>query len=118
MIQAELFQDNQIYTVVLSIMLDSFPLMSLSICSTVKQNVDKINSLLTCLRCVHFHRMIVVFLSSHWIFIALHCVKHLRNKIYKIRSNHYSNIKIAGFLFLTCIYKQSGNSVDPDQLVS
>ena len=45
MIQAEQFQGNQIYTVVLSIMLNSFPSMSLSLCSTVKQKVDKINSI-------------------------------------------------------------------------
>ena len=40
----KLFQGNQIYTVVISIMLNSFLLMSLSIHSTVKQNIDKINS--------------------------------------------------------------------------
>ena len=70
----ELFQGNQIYTVVLSIMLNSFPLVSLSIRSTVKQKEDEINSLLTYLRCVHFGGMTFGFLSYHWIFIALHSV--------------------------------------------
>ena len=45
MIQTELFQGNKIYTVVLSILLNCFPSMSLSIRSTVKQKVDTINSL-------------------------------------------------------------------------
>ena len=38
MVQAELFQGNHINTVALSIMLNSFPSISLSVCSTIKQN--------------------------------------------------------------------------------
>ena len=63
LIQAELIHGNQIYTVVLSIMLNRFRLMRLSIRSTVKQKVDKINSLLTCLRRVHFRGTGAGFLS-------------------------------------------------------
>ena len=66
MIQAELFQGNQICKVVLSIMLNSFPSMSLSI--VVEQKVDQYNSLLICLRHLHFYGMAAGFLSYHWIF--------------------------------------------------
>ena len=52
----------------LSIMLNSFPWMSLSIFSTVSQKVDKINALLTCLRPVHFCGMVAGFLSCPRIF--------------------------------------------------
>ena len=55
----EVFQGNQIYTVVLSVMLNSFPSLSLSTRSTVQQKVAKINSLLTCLCLVHFRGMII-----------------------------------------------------------
>ena len=48
-------------TVVLSIMLNSFPSMSLSIHSIVKQKEDKINLNLACLRHVHFHGITAVF---------------------------------------------------------
>ena len=64
MIQAELFQGNQIYKVVLSIMLNSFPSMSFSI--SVKQKVDEINSNLTCLRRLHFRGMAAGLLSCSW----------------------------------------------------
>ena len=74
MIQADLFQGNQIYTVVVSIILYSFPSMSLSIRSTVKQKEDKINSFLTCLCRVHFRRMAAEFYHSAGRFIALHSV--------------------------------------------
>ena len=47
MVNEELFQGNQIYTVVLSIMLNNFSSMYPSIRSTVKQKVDKINKRLT-----------------------------------------------------------------------
>ena len=40
----------------------------------LKQKVDKINSLLTCLRHMYFRGMTAGFLSSHWIFFALHSV--------------------------------------------
>ena len=48
--------------------------MSLSVRSTVKQKLDKINSLLTCLCYVDFCGMTAGLLSCHWIFIALHSV--------------------------------------------
>ena len=57
--QAELFQGNQSSFN----NAEQFPLMSLSIRSTVKQKVDKIYSLLTCLCCVHFRGMTVVILQ-------------------------------------------------------
>ena len=80
MIQTELFQGNQIYTVVLSKMLNSFPSMSLSIHSTVKQKIDKINSLLTCLRRVHFRGRAAGFLSCRWTFYRLElCVKQFQH---------------------------------------
>ena len=63
-IQAVLFQGNQIYIVVLSIMLNSFSTMSLSIHSSVKQNIDCLNPLLTCLRRVHFRGLNVGFCHS------------------------------------------------------
>ena len=55
------------YTVFLSIMLNSSFNTFYG-----KEKDDKINSLLTCLRRVHFRGMAAGFLCGRWIFIILH----------------------------------------------
>ena len=63
MIEAELFQGNQIHTVVPSIMLNSFPSMSLSIHSTVKQKVDQLT--------FDLFMLLAFSWNDCWIFIML-----------------------------------------------
>ena len=54
---------------------EQFPSMSLSIRSSVRKKVYKINSLLTSSRRVHFCKgMTIGFLSYLWTFIAIHSV--------------------------------------------
>ena len=55
-------------------MLTRFQSTSLLIRSTVQQNVDIINPILTCLHHVSFRGMTAEFLSCRWVFIALHSV--------------------------------------------
>ena len=54
-------REPNIHSEVLSLMLKSFPSTFLSIRSTVQQKVDKINSLLICLRGMHFLGMAARF---------------------------------------------------------
>ena len=57
------------------IVLKSFPSVSLLI--SVKQNVDKINSILTCLRRLHFRGMAAGFYHVAGFFIAMQSVKRV-----------------------------------------
>ena len=67
--QAELFQGNQIYTVVLSITLNSF---FTAFYGMIK--IYKMYSPVTCLRHAQIHGMTTGHVSFHWTCIALHSV--------------------------------------------